>query len=196
MYNQLKNTALLDTHQLNVTMLFHQPVSHTTLNWQRLKRTESKHNLTIYINVTKLRLKVASTTGIPLHILQLHLHALQISNVTDLPPKFVERDFPSIKLTYCALPKSVCVLRVEGLVAAWLRSPWDVTMHWLVKQSCKNLLHGHLDPWREWHHAARICWEPLAQWHSIIQGGSNMPGTVYTQISPGKFEPPCTSKKT
>jgi hypothetical protein len=76
-YNQSKSTALLDTQHLNVTMLFYQPVSHTTLNWQRLKIKENEHNFTIYINVTKLRLKVASTTGIPLHILQLHLHAFK-----------------------------------------------------------------------------------------------------------------------
>jgi len=38
---------------------------------------ENKHNLTIYMNFAKLRLKVASTTGIPLHILQLHLHAFK-----------------------------------------------------------------------------------------------------------------------
>jgi hypothetical protein len=58
---------------------------------------------------------------------------------------------------------------VKVLMAVWLRTSvsWDVTIHCLVKQSNKNLLHGHLDPWRQWHHATTIYWEPLSQWYSI-----------------------------
>jgi len=91
---------------------------------------ENKHNLTIYMNVTKLCLKAASTTGIPLHILQLHLHAFKSVTWLTYHPSLWNETFSSMNLMYFMLPKSVCVLWVEGLMTVWLRSPgmWQCTV--------------------------------------------------------------------
>ena len=65
----------------------------------------------------------------------------------------------------------------------------------------KNLLHGHLDPWRQWHYTTTICWESLAQWYSITHPRrpksylyfihNKLPSSVYFSLFFFTFMWPC-----